>query len=207
VFSIPGTGILLEGTTPGTVRPSWILTSRARYNTVEPKLFKLGQVRGDMTTGEMRVTAITPYETTVVATVGFTTSNPDQFRLVEGAAEWMQLNIELIGADVSLTTYQIKALPGTRRQRYIQLVLALADSEASKTGQRFRDPLSSRGRLQALEGFDAAGDEIILQEYTPQGPVSTRVVIEKLSFKQVGRPGRRSDLGGDVTVLLRTVES
>jgi hypothetical protein len=207
VFAIPGTGVLLEGVGPGSLREAWLRTSRIRYSTVEPKLFKLGRVRGDFLSGEIRVTAITPYTNQVVATAGFTASDPDEFRLLDGKAEWMQLMFDVIGATTKLTTYQVKALPGTRRQRHLQFVLSLADSVTGKTGQRIRDTLSSRDHLAALEALDAAGDEVVLQEFTPKGVISTRVVIEQVSFAQSLRPTRKSDLGGEITILLRTVES
>lgn len=206
IFAVPGTGVLLEGVGAGTGREAWLQTSRIRYSTTEPKLFKLGRVRGDLASGEIRVAATTPFGTFPLVTVGFTTVDPDEFRLPAGLAEWMTVTFTLVGA-ATFTNYQVKALPGSRRQRHIQLVLALADSETVKTGQRRRDLLSSRSRLAMLEEFDAAGDEIILQEFTPTGVISTRVVIEQLRFTQTGRPTGRSDIGGVITVLLRTVES
>lgn len=207
VMSIPGTGVLLEGISPGSGREAWLRTSRIRFDTTEPKLFKLGRVRGDMESGEIKITGITPVDSFPLATVGFTELDPGEFRLPVGLLEWLQLKLELIGDTTHLTSYQVKALPGSRRQRHYQFVLSVADSETTKTGQRTRDALSSRDRLAALEEMNAMGDEVILQEFTPNGVISTRVVVELVSFKQVGRPTRRSDIGGDVTVLLRTVES
>lgn len=208
VMCIPGSGVLLEGLTAGTGREAWLRTSRIRFNTTEPKIFKLGRVRGDLTSGEINVksqTALTEIQNLI--TVGFSTVDPDEFRLVPGPTEWMNMTLTMTGQDTALTSYQVKALPGTRRQRHLQFVCAIADSETGKTGQRIRESQSGRGRLAALEELDAEGDEVVLQEFTPTGVISTRVVIESLSFRQVGRPTSRSDLGGDVTILLRTVES
>lgn len=207
VFAIPGTGVLLEGTSAGTIRSAWIRTSRIRFNTTEPKIFKLGRIRGDLTSGEIVVTATNITGTTPIITQGFTTVDPDEFRLPTGLSEWLQWTMTLVGSATALTSYQVKALPGSRRQRHLQFVVALADSVVGRTGQSFKKPLSSRAMLAALEELDAIGDEVILQEFTPTGVVSTRVVIEMLSFKQTGRPTGRSDLGGDITLLLRTVES
>ena len=206
VMSIPGTGVLLEGSGPGNARTSFLRTSRIRFGTTEPKLFKLGSVRGDLSSGDIVVTGTTPYTTDPVATVGFTDSNPGDFRLPTGLLEWLQLTLTIQG-DATLTSYQVKALTGTRKQRHYQYVVAISDEKTTKNGQRQRDALSSRDTLAALEEMDAVGDEVILQEYTPNGVISTRVVIEQLSFKQTGRPTPRSDVGGDLTILLRTVES
>lgn len=206
VFTVPGVGIHLEGVGPGTVREAWLRTSRIRFGTAEPKLFKLGRVRGIFTSGEVSVTGATALGGSSLITVGFTTVDPDEFRLPTDAAEWLQLTFNLIGVTTVLTSYSAKALPGTRRQRDIQMVLAVADTETSRTGQRVRDLLSSRSRLAELEEMDAAGDEVILQEFTPSGVVSTLVVLQKVAFTQIGRPGRMTDIGGSVTVVARTVE-
>lgn len=205
-FSVPGVGIHLEGVGAGTGREAWLRTSRIRYGTVEPKLFKLGRVRGGFANGEITVSGVSSLGGTSNVLVGFTTVDPDEFRLPSDAAEWLQLTFTLIGATTKLTSYSVKALPGTRRQRDIQMVLSVADAETSRTGQRVRNLLSSRARLNALEAMDAAGDEVLLQEFTPSSVISTLVVIQKLSFNQIGRPGRMTDIGGTVTVVARTVE-
>lgn len=207
VFSVPGTGVLMEGVGAGAGRESWIRTSRIRYSTTEPKVFKLGRVRGDLTSGEIRVTAINPTSTDFLITVGFTLKDPDEFRLQPGLAEWMQLRLDILGDSTSITSYQVKALPGSRRQRHFQFVVSVNDRETMRGGGQVINRLSSRGRLAAIEALDAVGDEVVLQEFTPTGVISTRVVIESLSFRQTGRPRDTSDIGGDLTVLLRTVES
>lgn len=207
-FGVTGQGLYLEGTTPGTQRETWLRTSRIRFGTAEPKLFKLGRVRGYFPSGQIDVTGITPDGSVLLASVGWATSDPDEFRLATAQSEWLQLKFTLSkSSTVQLNNYSVKALPATRRQRYIQLVLALFDNETTKTGQRIRDELGARTRLNKLEAMDAAGDEVAFQEFTPAGVVSTVVVIDKVSFKQSGRPQARSDIGGTVNVLLRTVES
>lgn len=205
-FGVTGQGILLEGVGPGVNREAWIRTSRIRWGTTEPKLFKLGRLRGNFATSEIAVTAITPTVTQPLITVGFQTTDPSEFRLPTGQQEWMQLKLQLIGSTSLLRSYQVKALPGTHKQRQLKFVLAIYDTETTKTGARIRDLLSARGRLNALEALDTVGDEVLLQEFTPAGVISTVVVIEQVSYTQIGRPNRRTDLGGTVTVVLRTVE-
>lgn len=208
VFAVPSAGIYLEGAAAGATREAWLRTSRIRFNTTEPKLFKYGRVRGEFTSGEVRVvsaTADSPSLTTT--TVGFSVADPPEFRLGSTPTEWLTLTLNLLGSGSELTSYAVKALPATRKQRYIELVLSLFDKETTKTGQRITEELVARQRLADLEALDAAGDEVLLQEFTPVGVVSTIVRVEKVSFKQTGRPGRRTDLGGPVNVLLRTLES
>ena len=204
VFNIPGTGILIEGTAPGLGREAWLRTSRIRFDTTEPKLFKLGRVRGVFPSAEIDVTGITISGTTPLAKIGFSTKDPLEFQLPAGTQEWLQLKLSLTSTAL-LRNYSVKALPGTPRQRHIKLVLAIFDNETSRTGQQFRGRLSARGRLAFLESLDQLGDEILFEEFTPSGVLSSRVVIEQLTFTQIGRPQRTSDLGGTATVLLRTV--
>lgn len=208
VFSVPGTGVLLEGSGPGTGRASWLRTSRIRYSTTEPKVYKLGRVRGNLASGEIQVSASNPtVSAQVLISVGDTLVDPDEFRLLPGLSEWMSMTFTLLGSDTTLTSYQVKALPGTRRQRHYQFVVSCNDHETSRGGNRIYSQLSSRERLAQLEELAAVGDEVILQEFTPSGVISTRVVIETLSFHSSGRPENTSDIGGDITILLRTVES
>jgi len=156
----------MEGVGAGNGRESWIKTSRIRFSTTEPKLFKLGRVRGDLTGGEIRVTAVNPTKTDILATIGFTLKDPDEFRLQPGLSEWMQFRLDILGDSTSLTSYQVKALAGSRRQRHYQFVLSCSDNETMRNGGRVINRLSSRSRLAALEAVDAVGDEVILQEFT-----------------------------------------
>ena len=206
VFAIPGTGLLLEGTGAGTGREAWLRTSRIRWATTEPKLFKLGSIRADIANSDVTVIGTTPLESVPLGTLGFTTDTPPDFRLPSGLNEWLQLEMHLVGAPAKLRSYAVKALPGTRRQVHIKQVLAVYDSETTRSGQNIRDTLGARGRLNFLEELAASGDEVLLQEFTPAGVISTVVVVERVSFTQVGRPTKRSDVGGDATVLLRTVD-
>jgi hypothetical protein len=207
VFNIPGTGLLLEGVGPGGNREAWLQTSMMRFGTVEPKLWKVGRIRGAFADSEVIVNGITADGEATLATVGFTTTDPPEFNLPAGQYEWLAFKFQLSGTGALLRAYQAKALPGTRRQRRIKLVLAIYDRETTRSGQQVRDTLSARGRLAALEAMDTAGDEILFQEFTPSGVVNTNVVVESVSYMQIGRPTRTSDLGGAATVTLRTVES
>lgn len=205
-FSIPGQGLVLEGDGPGTGREAWLQTSRIRYGTTEPKLFKLGTVRADLTNSTVKVSAMTEATTQVLATQGFTSVPPD-FQLPSASAEWLALTFTFSGTDVQFRSYAVKALPGTRRQRNIRLVLSINDRETGRSGQQIRDQLKARDRLNALEALDSAGDTVVLEEFTPTGVIRTLAVVNRVTFTQIGRPTKTSDVGGTAAVLLRTVES
>ncbi len=206
-FSVPNVGLCLEGTGPGSVRDGWVRTSRIRYGTTEPKLFKFGRVRGNLSSGEVEVTSITPGASAVSGLVGFTLVDPGEFALPVGGQEWLQLKLRLIGSTAELTSYGLKSLPGLRRQRMIQLICSVADHETDRRGRKHISIGSARKRAEALFELDAAGDEVVMQEYSLHSVVTRRVVIDQVVFKETARPTNISDFGGQVSITLRTVDS
>lgn len=208
VFSIPGVGLVLEGTGPGSVRDAWLRTSRIRYGTTEPKLFKFGRVRGVVAAADIVITPVTTAGNGTAVTVGFTLTDPDDFALPTGGSEWLQLKLALVGSACVLTSYGVKALPGTKRQRMIQATCILADREEDRRGRKHTEgPGTARGRLEALYALDEAGDAVTWEEFTLFGPTRRTVVIDNVKFVETGRPTNTSDFGGRVTITVRTVDS
>lgn len=205
VFAIPGTGVLLEGDAPGEGREAYLLTSRIRFGTTEPKLFKLGTVRGDAESSTVIVAGVTESGTVPLSTLSFDGDPPPDFALPSGLNEWLQLRFTLTGADCAMRSYAVKALPGTRRQVRIKLVLMVFDSETTRSGQRIRNRASARDQMNYLEQLAASGDEVLLQEFTPSGTQSTIVQVEQVEFVASGRPTKTSDVGGTANVILRTL--
>jgi len=204
LFSVPTIGICLEGTGPGTNRDAWLKTSRIRYGTTEPKLFKVGTLRGDISAGVVEVYGETLTGESGLALVGFTLEDSSDFTLPAGAEEWLSLRFQLLGA-ATLTSYQVKALPGTTRQRLISVTVACNDRETNKYGRQSNERGSARARAEALFAADRAGDEVLFEEFTSTGTVKTLVVIEEATYSEVGRPTKTSDFGGTLTVIMRTV--
>lgn len=204
-FSVPGVGIVTEGDGPGTVREAWLRTSRIRYDTTEPKLFKLCSVRGSLADASIRVDAVTSTNTVSVGTAGFVLGDPDEFNLPSGGREWLQLTFNLIGASCTLTSYGVKALPGTKRQRRIRVTCACADRESDRNNRPHIGIGTARQRALALFDLDAAGDEVAFEEFGVFGNYRTLVVIEDVTFEETGRPTNVSDFAGTLTVTMRTV--
>lgn len=208
VRSSGGAGIAFEGFGPGVNSDSWVRTSRIRFDTTEPKLFKLGRVRGSLNTAQVGVSVIAPYGLTQgCGTFGDTPNDPGEFRLIDGTWEWVQMQFALIGTTCELNSYQVKALPQERRQRLITFTVACFKRETSKSGQSVTDPAQPRDRMLALEAIEQSGGEVPLVEFTPAGAVKTMVIIEALQFGSPNRPTNTSDIGGYITVRLRTTET
>lgn len=207
VFTTPD-GLFVEGNGPGTDGDAWIRTSRIRFGTTEPKLFKLGQIRGSLNMAQVQVTAIAPYNTAQnCGTFGFTTTDPGEFRLMDGTWEWIQMKYTMLGSSCEINSYQVKAIPQPHRQRLIQFTVNCFRNETDKLGMEITDPMAPHDRLTALEAIEQGGGEVQLVEFTNTGPLVYKIVIEDLQFTEFSRPNVEDDFGGYITIKLRTTES
>jgi hypothetical protein len=208
VFAIDGFGVCIEGDGPGSGREAWLRTSRMRFSTTEPKLFRRLRVRGSMPdpthftiTAEGESTSQVVYDITGLAV------EPGEIGLIEEPQEWMSLKFGLEDSgEGEFRSWQVKALPSGVRQRIITLPLACFDTEKDRNDNVFGRPGYAAERLAALERFDDAADEISFEEMRSSGKVTRRVLIDKLSFRQRYRPNDVSSVQGDVVLTLRTVD-
>jgi hypothetical protein len=208
VFAIDGYGVCLEGDGPGEVREAWLRTSRVRFATTEPKLFRKLRLRATLPgpthaiiTAEGNTTEQTVFDITGV------TGDPGEIGLIQDPQEWLSLYMELLDSGTAeLRSWQIKALPSGVRQRIITLPLACYDTEQDRNGAVFGRPGYAAERLASIELFDDAADEVVYEEFRPSGKVTRRVLIEKVSFRQKFRPHDTSGVAGDILLTLRTVD-
>lgn len=213
VFAVEGFGALKEEST--TLVPNGYLeTGRIRYNTEEPKLFKFFSIRtpsvlqGDVSIsvlseggGEIPYITYSTTESSGIKDVGITQPS--------GPQNWMKLKFTLVqGSDPAfggvLNGWQMKALPGSIRQRIITQVFEMFDEETDRTGQRIGYDGYARARMESFKSVARAGDVVLYQELQEQ--ISTSVVIDDWEYRQTGPPGpNRGTLGGYLTVVMRTV--
>jgi len=213
VFTLSGFGHAKELAT--TLVPSgYLTTGRIRYNTEEPKLYKFFSVRTPSPLqGNVAATILIEgggeidyimYSPTIVSGIkDVAISNPS------GPQNWIRLKFTLFqGSDPAfggvLNGWQMKALPGSIRQRVITQIFELFDEETDRTGQRIGYDGYARARFEDFKGVARAGDVILFQEL--QEDLSTLVVIEDWEYRQTAPPGpNRGALGGYLTVQMRTV--
>lgn len=213
VFAIPGTGAALEAATD--LLPSgYIKTGRIRFNTEEPKLYKFFSVRtptplkGDVQValldqGGGETLYITYTSTFAPGTGDIATPTPS------GPQNWVAYKFTLKrGTNPAfggiLNGWQVKALPGSIRQRIIIHTFLLFDEETDKTGQRIGYDGYANDRLDAFRQLARRGDIVLFQELADQ--VVTQVVIDDWKFTQLGPPGPNGESrGGYLTVTMRTV--
>lgn len=213
VFNVTGVGAIRENATT-LVPTGYLNTGRIRFNTEEPKLYKffsirtpsplLGNVSVSILTeagGEIPYVTYGPTSPSGVKDVGI--SQP------LGPQNWIALKFTLARDSVDATVggvmngWQVKALPGSIRQRIITMPFLLFDSEKDKTYQSYNYEGATRDRLEAFKAVARAGDVVLFQELDDL--VATQVVIDDWEFRQMGPPGARGSLGGILTVVMRTV--
>jgi hypothetical protein len=208
VFAIDNYGVLLEGDGPGSNREAWLRTSRIRYSTTEPKLFRRLRVRGSLPDPtHFTVTAEGVSTSNKVFDITGLQTEPGEIGLIDEPQEWISLLFEIEDSGTGeLRSWQMKALPAGVRQRIITLPMSCYDTEQDRNDVRFGRPGYAAERLAALEQFDDAADEVVFEEMRPSGKVTRRVLVDKLSFRQIIRPNDTSGVGGEIVLTLRTVD-
>lgn len=198
--------------TANLVSQGYLQTSRIRYNTLEPKLFKFLRVRGPVLDGAISFQVLDQNDSASGNTLlpaGFAPGLHDsEITAPTGPQDFVSMKFFFNRGVVTtkgaqFAGYQLKALPGVPRQRIIQLPLWCFDSEEDPMGNVLNVEGSALDRLVALEALDTTGDVVILQDLT--AGVSTRCVIDRVSFKQTTPPPHLKGWGGLIIVTLRTV--
>lgn len=213
IFTIGSHSIWLQSATD-VYSTGYLKTGRIRFNTEEPKLYKFFSVRSPSPLkGNLQVDVINQLDA-VAQSITFTpTFGPATGDVAiaqpSGPQNYVSLKFTLNrGSDITqgaiLNGWQIKALPGSIRQRMINHTFLLFDEEMDKGGQRMGTDGYARDRFEAFKSLARAGDVVTFQELYEE--ISTQVVIDDWKFTQGAPPGPGGGtLGGYLTVVLRTV--
>lgn len=212
VFAITGEGSFKEHATD-LVESGYLKTGRIRFNTEEPKLYKFFSVRTPTPLMGNVTASILTEGGGEIPTITFGPMVPPSTRDVTIATpsspqNWMALKFTLFrGSDPAtggvLNGWQVKALPGSIRQRIITVPFMLFDNEKDKAYQEYGYQGATQERLEQFEAVARAGDVVLFQEL--QAGLSAQVVIDDWEFRQDGPPARKGPYGGYLTVVLRTV--
>lgn len=213
VFSVEGFSDAREFATD-LVPSGYLQTGRIRYNTEEPKLYKFFSVRTPSPLQGDVVVSILPEGGGEVSAITYSPTVPSGtgdigIQTPSGPQNWMAFKFTLSrGADPAfggiINGWQLKALPGSIRQRTISHTFLLLDEEMDKTGQRIGYEGYARERFEVFKAIARAGNTVLYQEL--QENVSTLVVIDDWQFIQTAPPGTNlNTLGGYLTVVMRTV--
>lgn len=190
-------------------------TGRCRFNTLEPKLFKYVSIRTPTPlSGDLTVTLLddTGGSTTYLTygasldpgTGDIATPSPGGPRNWEAFRFTLHRNLVTPALGAKLDSWQIKALPGTLKQRMITRQFLCFNSEQDKTGQRVSGDTQSVDKLTAVRQMCQRGDTVTLQDLVQN--VATQVIIDDYQFTMMTTPGpNKENYGGYLTVVMRTV--
>ena len=192
----------------------YIETARIRFNTEEPKLYKFLSVSTpNPLLGNLGITIIDVAGNQWPSLTYTPTLNPGTSDVTisqpAGRQKWIKLRFTLNrGTDTTtgaiLNGWQVKALPGSIRQRMINHTFLLFDEEKDKSGQRMGTDGYARARFEEFKGLARAGDVVVFQDLYED--TSVLVVIDDWKYTQLAPPGPGGGtLGGYLTVVLRTV--
>lgn len=213
IYAIANAGAILESAT-ALIPEGYLYTGRIRYNTEDPKLFKFFSIRTPPLVGEIEVSVVPEGGGEISYVTYGPAFAPGQgdiaTPLPPGPQNWIELKFVLrrsasdTSAGAVINGWQVKALPGTIRQRIITQTFQCLNQETDKGGQRNGYDGYARERLEAFKELARKGDVVTYQEL--QDNTSVLVVIDDWKYTQLSPPGAdREALGGYLTVTLRTV--
>jgi hypothetical protein len=212
-FAVADSGVYFEHAT-NKVASGFLDTGYIRYATIEKKYFKLIKPRfntpmfGTCTISTKEIDG----DVTSIITVanGTPAINTDLGTNISSPQEELAFRFTF-GRDTSDTTkgpvfdgYQVKSLPAVIRARQLTIPLVNYDFETDRYGIQNGYETRAWDRLQALESLEAAGDTVIIQDFTTGEQITG--LIEQLSFERTTPSDRRyTGFGGIVYVSIRTV--
>jgi hypothetical protein len=210
-FTVPGDGVWLESYGVK-VASGYLQTGYIRYNTLEPKIYKLLFPRFISTNGGLSLQSID----SAGATYNIGTYSQGE-TVTEGGIPYPATAQEYLGfkftftrstADTTLgpifNGYQIKSLPAIPRQRLIQYPVFCYDHETDKFGVEVGYEGSAWDRMQQLEAVENLGDTLVVQDFrTGESFIG---LIEEMDFiNRTPTDKRFSGFGGTLLVTIRSV--
>lgn len=204
---------LFKETTGRLAKTGYLQTSRIRFSTLEPKIFKLIRVRGPILAAPLGISILDQGDHESLTHIYPTQQTPGQFDVMINRPDEPQdfisvhftLNANEAQTDGAVfTAYQVKAFPASPRQRIIQLPVWCFDHELDKHGQRHGGNGTAWKRILALEALEARGDAILFQDFVLN--ISRYCVIDQIAYKQEAPPPKFRGWGGIVTIQLRTID-
>jgi hypothetical protein len=212
-FAVAGSGVYFEHAT-NKVATGFLDTGYIRYATIEKKYFKLIKPRFDtpMFGSCTILTKEIDGDVNSIITIANSTPalNTDLATNIAQPQEELAFRF-VFNRDASDTTkgpafdgYQVKSLPAVNRARQLTIPLVNYDFETDRYGVQNGYEGRAFVRLQELESLEAAGDTVVIQDFTTGEQVTG--LIEQLSFERTTPADRRySGFGGIMYVSVRTV--
>lgn len=211
VFVVDSVGLFIEN--PAVKVPTGVLTtSRIRFDTSEPKMFRQVRFRGE---NGGSITCLVGVDesvgTTNIGSIGAGVGNDSSdIPIIEPPGDYVALTFvfatDADGNAPIFHAYLLKALSAQARQHMIALPLLCFDRE--RVGKKdFGHEGFAQERLDALEALENGGAAVLLQYLG--GSSSARraeyVVIDSVEFDEVVPGTAKEPRGGSLNLSLRTV--
>jgi hypothetical protein len=212
-FAVAGSGVYFEHAT-NKITTGFLDTGFIRYATIEKKYFKLIKPRIATPMAGSIVVSTKTIDGTINSIITIDAATPaintDLTTNISTPQEELAFKFTF-NRDTTDTTkgpeldgYQVKSLPAVNRARQLTIPLLDFDFESDRFGVMTGHEGRAWERLQTLETLEAAGDTVVIQDFTTGEQITG--VIEQLSFERTSPPDRRySGFGGIVYVSIRTV--
>jgi hypothetical protein len=188
----------------------WIETGYIRYSTVEPKYFKYVKVNGTSSAEDgVSLTAIdsvgAEYD---IATIGYGTVGQDiAINNPQGGHEVLAFKLTINNASPitnspTITSYQVKAVPGVKRQRLYQYPLSCFNTETDRYDVQFGYSGRAYDLLTSLEALEELGDLIVVRDF--RTGEQYQGLIEEVSFTNESSSDRNeAGFGGTIIITIR----
>jgi hypothetical protein len=194
------------------IQEGYIRTGYVRYNTLEPKIFKIVFPRVNTTDGAFSMQSITSEGNTFnIGTFSqgdnvpeVNVSYPTTAQQYLGFKFTMQRSTLDLSKGPLFTGYQIKALAAIPRQRLIQYPIMCYDHEMDKFNNEIGYEGSAYDRMAQLEAVENIGDTIKIEDFrTGESYIG---LIEEMDFiNRTPTDKRFSGFGGLLLVTIRSV--
>jgi hypothetical protein len=194
------------------VTTGFIKTGRIRYNTLEPKVYKLVRPRVDLTFGNLVVQTVGATGTEFAVTTIFQGQDDAEYATPypTGSQEFLSYKFTLQRSTTDTAKgpvfdgYQVKGLPATPRQRLIQFPVFCYDVETDSINNQTGYEGRAFDRIVELESVENTGDTVRVQDFRTGETFIAQV--EEVDFMSMTPPGQRfNGFGGLLTITVRTV--
>ena len=191
---------------------AWLRTGVIRYATTEPKFFKFFSIDGRVSAGDtITVTTIDSdgNEYNLLDVDGLNVNKDIEINRPTGAVEKLALRFTFNNGTPNTTlpvleSYQIKALPATRRQRLIQYPLSCFNNEKDRFNTTFGYPTRAYDMMTALEILEEQADFVSVHDYRTDEVYTG--LVEEVRYSNESSPDKSNDnFGGLLLVTIRKI--
>lgn len=209
VFSVAGEGVYARDL--ANKEPSgFLLSSKIRFNTLEPKHFKYVYLRTPVISdGQIQVVVNDPGggSTSVFTQSSGSTTAPVLIGTEGNAQEWIQLQFNFQRGTIStndtplMNGYQLRGLPGVDRQIVFTVPLLCFDREKDRDGQTSGYDGYAQERIQALESVTKSGNLILFQDLNYN--LQYLVIVDSQEFQQQASEVGKASSAGQMNATTR----